>query len=166
MDNKIDSKTYRILQDQLRSILENLLPFEQEVIRMRFGLDDGYSYTIDDICRNLTTTRDIVQNIEAKVVKIFETYPNDSKTKIQKKHISEDIKKKVIAKVRLMRMREKVPYILDSLKPCEQKVVKMYYAVDGGDFPPMESVCHLCGITEEEFLHIKVKVLRRVSHLP
>lgn len=61
--------TFKILQKQIGSILGNLPQREQKVIRMRFGLDDGYSHTLEEVGYVFKVTRERIRQIEAKAIR-------------------------------------------------------------------------------------------------
>ena len=56
----------RILRDQLRAILEDLSPREQRILKMRFGLDDGITHTLEEVGKEFGVTRERIRQIEAK----------------------------------------------------------------------------------------------------
>ncbi len=56
----------RILQDQLRGILDDLSPREQKILKMRFGLDDGITHTLEEVGKEFGVTRERIRQIEAK----------------------------------------------------------------------------------------------------
>ena len=64
-----DITTFKILQKQIGSILGNLPQREQKVIRMRFGLDDGYSHTLEEVGYIFKVTRERIRQIEAKAIR-------------------------------------------------------------------------------------------------
>ena len=49
VENPANQTAYTLLQEQLRSVLSTLPPREQEVLKMRFGLEDGYSLTLEEV---------------------------------------------------------------------------------------------------------------------
>ena len=57
------------LQEQLRSVLSTLPQREQEVLKMRFGLDDGYSLTLEEVGLYFNVTRERIRQIEAKALR-------------------------------------------------------------------------------------------------
>lgn len=61
--------TFKILQKQIGSILGNIPQREQKVIRMRFGLDDGYSHTLEEVGYVFKVTRERIRQIEAKAIR-------------------------------------------------------------------------------------------------
>ena len=60
---------YTLLQEQLREVLSTLPPREQEVLKMRFGLDDGYSLTLEEVGLYFNVTRERIRQIEAKALR-------------------------------------------------------------------------------------------------
>ena len=57
---------YEELREQLQSVLSSLTPLEQDVLKMRFGLDDGKSHTIKEVCDRFGMTRLEVRTVEPK----------------------------------------------------------------------------------------------------
>ncbi|MBQ3837458.1 MAG: sigma-70 family RNA polymerase sigma factor, partial [Treponema sp.] len=49
VENPANQTAYTLVQEQLRSVLSTLPPREQEVLKMRFGLEDGYSLTLEEV---------------------------------------------------------------------------------------------------------------------
>lgn len=64
-----DAVSFSLLQEQLRDVLSTLNERDASVIRMRYGLDDGQSKTLDDIGRVWDVTRERIRQIEAKTMK-------------------------------------------------------------------------------------------------
>ena len=60
---------YEELQEQLRGILSALAPLEQDVLKMRFGLEDGKSHTIKEVRERFGMTRLDVRTVEAKALR-------------------------------------------------------------------------------------------------
>ncbi len=56
----------RILQDQVREILEELSPKERKILEMRHGLNDGITHTLEEVGREFGVTRERIRQIEAK----------------------------------------------------------------------------------------------------
>jgi len=63
------SATHGLLKDRLESLLKTLTYREREIIRPRYGLTDGYTYTLEEVGRIFRVTRERVRQIEAKAVK-------------------------------------------------------------------------------------------------
>lgn len=72
-DKEFDSPqnitTFKILQKQIGSILGYLPERERKVIRMRFGLDDGYTHTLEEVGYVFKVTRERIRQIEAKAIR-------------------------------------------------------------------------------------------------
>ena len=67
-----------ILRGKIDDALNKLTPRERDVLRMRFGLDDGYSRTLEEVGRYFKVTRERIRQIEAKALKKLR-HPNRSK---------------------------------------------------------------------------------------
>jgi RNA polymerase primary sigma factor len=59
----------RLLNEQIVSVLNTLPAREQKVIRMRFGLDDGYSHTLEEVGYVFKVTRERIRQIEDKALR-------------------------------------------------------------------------------------------------
>ncbi len=57
-----------LLKDQVREVLVDLAPREQKILRMRFGLDDGITHTLEEVGREFGVTRERIRQIEAKAL--------------------------------------------------------------------------------------------------
>ncbi|MDD5929107.1 MAG: RNA polymerase sigma factor RpoD [Spirochaetales bacterium] len=69
VENPATQTAYRLLQEQLRTVLNTLPPREQEVLKMRFGLEDGYSLTLEEVGLYFDVTRERIRQIEAKALR-------------------------------------------------------------------------------------------------
>ncbi|HPO02177.1 MAG TPA: RNA polymerase sigma factor RpoD [Treponemataceae bacterium] len=69
VENPANQTAFTLLQEQLRSVLSTLPPREQEVLKMRFGLDDGYSLTLEEVGLYFNVTRERIRQIEAKALR-------------------------------------------------------------------------------------------------
>lgn len=58
----------KLLRDQLTNILVDLTPREQKILRMRFGLDDGVTRTLEEVGKVFNVTRERIRQIEAKAL--------------------------------------------------------------------------------------------------
>jgi RNA polymerase primary sigma factor len=65
----ISSATHGMLRDKIEALLKTLTYREREIIRLRYGLGDGYMYTLEEVGRIFRVTRERVRQIEAKAVK-------------------------------------------------------------------------------------------------
>ena len=68
-DNPVLSASNAILRDRIERILKTLTYREREIIRLRYGLGDGYTYTLEEVGRIFKVTRERVRQIEAKAVR-------------------------------------------------------------------------------------------------
>ena len=68
-DNPVHSANNCILRQQIDGLLKTLTWREREIIRLRYGLQDGYSYTLEEVGRIFKVTCERVRQIEAKAVK-------------------------------------------------------------------------------------------------
>lgn len=69
VENPANQTAYTLLQEQLRTVLSTLPQREQEVLKMRFGLDDGYSLTLEEVGLYFNVTRERIRQIEAKALR-------------------------------------------------------------------------------------------------
>ncbi|MFT7643618.1 MAG: RNA polymerase primary sigma factor, partial [Pirellulaceae bacterium] len=68
-DNPVKSATNAILRQKIETLLKTLTYREREIIRLRYGLGDGYTYTLEEVGRIFKVTRERVRQIEAKAVR-------------------------------------------------------------------------------------------------
>jgi len=61
--------TQAMLKDKIEGLLKTLTYREREIIRLRYGLGDGYTYTLEEVGRIFKVTRERVRQIEAKAVR-------------------------------------------------------------------------------------------------
>ena len=77
-DNPANRTEFILLQDKIRELLADLPEREQEVLRMRFGLDDGYALTLEEVGLYFDVTRERIRQIEAKALRRLR-FPTRSK---------------------------------------------------------------------------------------
>jgi RNA polymerase primary sigma factor len=68
-DNPVHNANNEILRGKIERLLKTLTYREREIIRLRYGLGDGYTYTLEEVGRIFKVTRERVRQIEAKAVK-------------------------------------------------------------------------------------------------
>lgn len=68
-DNPATKTSYTLLQELITDVLNTLPVKEQKVLRMRFGLDDGYSHTLEEVGYVFNVTRERIRQIEAKALR-------------------------------------------------------------------------------------------------
>lgn len=64
-----NTAAFSLLAEQINNVLNTLPAREQRVIRMRFGLDDGYSHTLEEVGYVFKVTRERIRQIEAKALR-------------------------------------------------------------------------------------------------
>ncbi|HEY4497271.1 MAG TPA: sigma-70 family RNA polymerase sigma factor, partial [Candidatus Paceibacterota bacterium] len=73
--------SYHLLRDNIREILVDLMPREQKILRMRFGLDDGITHTLEEVGKEFGVTRERIRQIEAKAIEKIRQHVNIVKLK-------------------------------------------------------------------------------------
>jgi RNA polymerase primary sigma factor len=63
-----ESATAQLLKEQVQSILSTLSDREQKIVKMRFGLENGKSHTLEEVGREFAVTRERIRQIEAKAL--------------------------------------------------------------------------------------------------
>ena len=63
-----EAATHQLLREQLREVIKTLYPREQKILKMRFGLEDGKSHTLEEVGREFGVTRERIRQIEAKAL--------------------------------------------------------------------------------------------------
>ncbi len=69
VENPATQTSYALLQEELREVLSTLPARELEVLKMRFGLEDGYSLTLEEVGLYFKVTRERIRQIEAKALR-------------------------------------------------------------------------------------------------
>ncbi len=64
-----ESATFMMLREKIDEALGALTDRERDVLKMRFGLDDGYPHTLEEVGRHFQVTRERIRQIEAKALK-------------------------------------------------------------------------------------------------
>ena len=68
-ESPVSSATQEMLKDKIDAVLKTLTYREREIIKLRYGLGDGYTYTLEEVGRIFKVTRERVRQIEAKAVR-------------------------------------------------------------------------------------------------
>jgi RNA polymerase primary sigma factor len=69
VESPVNAATQEMLKDKIESVLKTLTYREREIIKLRYGLGDGYTYTLEEVGRIFKVTRERVRQIEAKAVR-------------------------------------------------------------------------------------------------
>jgi RNA polymerase primary sigma factor len=68
-DSPVSNAASEMLKDKIDLVLKTLTYREREIIKLRYGLGDGYTYTLEEVGRIFKVTRERVRQIEAKAVR-------------------------------------------------------------------------------------------------
>ena len=68
-DNPLRLANHGLLRTKIDELLKTLTYREREIVRLRYGLDDGYTYTLEEVGRIFRVTRERVRQIEAKALR-------------------------------------------------------------------------------------------------
>jgi len=68
-ENPVSCATHEMLKDKIHSVLDTLTYREREIIKLRYGIGDGYTYTLEEVGRRFRVTRERVRQIEAKAIR-------------------------------------------------------------------------------------------------
>ena len=69
VDSPVASATQEMLKDRIDSVLKTLSYREREIIKLRYGIGDGYTYTLEEVGRIFKVTRERVRQVEAKAIR-------------------------------------------------------------------------------------------------
>ena len=73
-----ESASYLLLKEQLEEVMKNLTEREAMVLKLRFGLDDGRTHTLEEVGKEFDVTRERIRQIEAKALRKLR-HPSRSK---------------------------------------------------------------------------------------
>lgn len=68
-ENPYDMTAYSLLREKIMDVLDSLTDRERRVLSLRFGLQDGYSRTLEEVGRQFKVTRERIRQIEAKALR-------------------------------------------------------------------------------------------------
>ncbi len=68
VDSPVSSATQEMLKERMDQVLKTLTYREREIIKLRYGIGDGYTYTLEEVGRIFKVTRERVRQVEAKAV--------------------------------------------------------------------------------------------------
>ena len=74
----VEEASYTLLKEQLVDVMSTLTPREAEVIKLRFGLEEGRSRTLEEVGKEIDVTRERIRHIEAKALRKLR-HPSRSK---------------------------------------------------------------------------------------
>ena len=68
-ENPVSSATHHMLRDKINSVLNSLTDRERDIIKLRYGIGEGFTYTLEEVGQKFKVTRERVRQIEAKAVR-------------------------------------------------------------------------------------------------
>ena len=68
-ESPVSAAAQEMLKEKIESVLETLTYREREILKLRFGIGDGYTYTLEEVGNRFMVTRERVRQIEAKAVR-------------------------------------------------------------------------------------------------
>jgi len=68
-ESPVTAATHEMLKDKIEQVLNTLTYREREIIKLRYGIGNGYTYTLEEVGRIFKVTRERVRQIEAKAVR-------------------------------------------------------------------------------------------------
>ncbi len=68
-ENPVQTATQEMLRDRIDQVLKTLTYREREIIKLRYGIGDGYTYTLEEVGRIFKVTRERVRQVEAKAIR-------------------------------------------------------------------------------------------------
>ena len=69
VDSPVMSAAQEMLKDRINAVLKTLSYREREIIKLRYGIGDGYTYTLEEVGRIFKVTRERVRQVEAKAIR-------------------------------------------------------------------------------------------------
>ena len=68
-ESPVSAAAQEMLKEKIESVLDTLTYREREIIKLRYGIGDGYTYTLEEVGKKFMVTRERVRQIEAKAVR-------------------------------------------------------------------------------------------------
>ncbi len=69
VESPVHTATQEMLKDRIEQVLKTLTYREREIIKLRYGIGDGYTYTLEEVGRIFKVTRERVRQVEAKAIR-------------------------------------------------------------------------------------------------
>ena len=74
-----EAASFTLLKEQLVEVLSTLTPREEKVLKLRFGIEDGRTRTLEEVGKEFNVTRERIRQIEAKALRKLLRHPSRSK---------------------------------------------------------------------------------------
>ena len=69
VESPVSAASHEMLREKMERVLDSLTFREREIIKLRYGIGDGYTYTLEEVGRRFKVTRERVRQIEAKALR-------------------------------------------------------------------------------------------------
>ncbi|MBN1344838.1 MAG: RNA polymerase sigma factor RpoD [Phycisphaerae bacterium] len=69
IESPVSTATQEMLKDRIEQVLKTLTYREREIVKLRYGIGDGYTYTLEEVGRIFKVTRERVRQVEAKAIR-------------------------------------------------------------------------------------------------
>ena len=117
-DNPARCASNVILRDRIDALLKTLTFREREIIRLRYGLGDGYTYTLEEVGRIFKVTRERVRQIEAKAVRKLQ---NPVRSKKLEGFVDLDLLKEMAERAQIRAQQEPAADVLPMPQPVAEE---------------------------------------------
>jgi RNA polymerase sigma factor (sigma-70 family) len=67
-ESAINTNTQEMVREKINAVLQTLTEREREIVKLRYGLADGYTYTVEEVGQILAITHEAVQEIERRAI--------------------------------------------------------------------------------------------------
>ena len=161
IENPVDYTTRVVLREQLDEVLDTLTDREENVLRLRFGLDDGKMRTLEDVGKVFNVTRERIRQIEAKALRKLR---HPSRSKQLKDFIEDEVIENPVDYTTRVVLREQLDEVLDTLTDREENVLRLRFGLDDGKMRTLEDVGKVFNVTRERIRQIEAKALRKLRH--
>ena len=160
VENPSTTSAFRLLQEQLQQVLSTLPEREQEVLRMRFGLEDGYSLTLKETGLYFNVTPERIRQIEKKAFRRLH-HPK------RRMMLAEYLDDPITALYREDPTPENpTPRVLTTLLEREQKLLGLRFGLDAGSSVSAEDTELHLHLNRERIRQIELKAARRRARKP
>lgn len=172
----------KLLRESLESVLSTLTPREAQILRLRFGFDDGIERTLEDVGKMFNVTRERIRQIENKALRKLR---HPTRTKHIRDFYGADVKKtpsepqpKQMPQVPAPEQQYGAPFdyitdrefnakiqdVMDHLSAKESVIFSLRFGIDYGHGLTPEEMETLYGVTKAELHNVEIKALLQMDH--
>jgi RNA polymerase sigma factor (sigma-70 family) len=144
-----NSITFDDLREDIIQIMAGLSPRERDVLRIRFGLDDGHQRTLEEVAKLYGLTRERVRQIEAKALRKLRGPSKAHETEPQANH---GPPKRI--------QRKALSNILSKLSPEEAEILRFRWGFKDGRCYSAEEIAKTLGVSAEQVSELETRVFR------